>query len=96
MPSGDAFGPFATAAQEGAYSATVSWSQLDQMDTIEFETEASTTFVATFFDTAGHSTTATKSIALHCEGIAACDGACTNLLTSRHHCGALGRCGRRR
>lgn len=89
-PSGDAFGPFATAAQEGAYSATVSWSQLDQVETIEFENEATTTFVATFFDTSGHSTTATKSITLHCDGIAACDGVCTDLRESRDNCGACG------
>jgi hypothetical protein len=85
------YGAFATGAQEGAYSLSLSWSQLHATTPINFDQELLLTFVASFFDQAGHQTTASATIRLHCAGDAACDGVCIDLKSDAQNCGACGR-----
>ncbi len=66
----------------------LSWSQLDQVEGIEFESVSATRRVlATFYDAAGHSTFHTPEFGLNCDGLAAGDGVCVDLNTSPEHCG---------
>lgn len=82
------YGAFATAAAEGAYSLTLSWAELDAATPIEFDREAELSFTAVFFDQAGHRASRSATLRLHCDGDAACDGACTDVLGDSDHCGA--------
>lgn len=86
-PGGSVYGSF-VASSPGSYSLTLSWSAIQQVEAIEFEdvTEISRTFNASFLDSAGHSTGRSFELALHCDGLGACDGRCTNLETTSN-CG---------
>ena len=90
-PGGASFGAFATAGEEGAYGLTLTWAELDAVQGIEFDGEATRRVVAVFFDQAGNRTTETLEITLHCRGTggAACAGRCVSL-DSAEHCGACG------
>ncbi len=87
--SGATYGAFATAAGEGAYSTTLSWGDLHQVRAVTFVTETEREFEAVFFDVAGHRATSRLAVTLHCDGLGACEGACTDLGTTRN-CGACG------
>lgn len=90
--TGAVFGSFTTTAQEGAYSLSLSWAQIDQVETIEFPVGGgpSRTFVARFFDQSALETVAEVAIELSCEGLAACDGTCVDTQDSPNHCGGCG------
>ena len=86
------YGPFVAAGQEGTYSITVSWSAIDQVETIEFESvDMARTFRAEFFDTKGGSASKDTLITLSCPGGGACDGACKDFQVDGENCGACGK-----
>ncbi len=80
-PSGAAYGAFATSGQEGAYQLNLSWAQMDQLETIEFElaAEGQRTFIAEFFDGAGNRAERQITLTFDCGGFGACGGYCGQL-----------------
>ncbi|MBW1811394.1 MAG: hypothetical protein JRJ87_24610 [Deltaproteobacteria bacterium] len=82
------YGAFATSAQEGAYTLTITWNAVDQAQSIEFTGEDTRTFLAEFFDISGHTVVEQVTIQLYCDTGAACDGKCVDLSTSSNNCGA--------
>ncbi|MCB9703446.1 MAG: hypothetical protein H6711_16255 [Myxococcales bacterium] len=71
------YGPFVSAGQEGTYSITVSWAEVDQVASIEFEDfDLDRVFRAEFFDKEGHKVAKDTGITLHCDGGGACGGSC--------------------
>lgn len=78
------------ATTQGSYQLDLTWAQINQAVPITFTAEEQRTFVAQFFDLAGHSTTQSVVIRLHCGGKAACDGVCTDLSTDNNNCGVCG------
>lgn len=89
---GLSYGPFISAGQEGTYSISVSWIQIDQVETIEFENfDTSRGFRAEFFDKDGHKVAKDAVITLHCEGGGACDGSCRNFQVDGENCGSCGK-----
>ncbi len=61
------------------------------VDTIELEGDESRTFVARFYDQAGHLAEAEVSMQLECSSGFACDGACTDVDFNEDHCGSCNR-----
>lgn len=89
-PAGGTYGTFATSASEGAYTLSLSWNDLDQVDAIRTPPGGNTRiFVAEFFDQAAHATTATLTISLQCEDatLAACGSNCVDISENIDHCG---------
>jgi len=85
------YGPFVSAGQEGTYSITVSWAEVDQVASIEFDNfEQDRVFRAEFFDKEGHKVTKDTMITLHCAGGGACDGSCKDLQNDGSNCGVCG------
>jgi hypothetical protein len=91
------YGAFATNGQEGAYSLTVSWDQINATSPFRFTVEESRSFTASFFDVAGNKATQTIDVRFHCSGYAGCDGTCVDLQTGDlvegwlfEHCGECG------
>jgi hypothetical protein len=87
-----AYGAFATSAGEGAYSISLSWSDLDAAAPIDTAYAATTSRVlrASFFDVAGHTVYRDVTVALGCSGMqAACDGTCSPV-NSIDSCGSCG------
>lgn len=70
------YGAFATSGQEGSYTITLAWAQLQQIDDITFRTMEARQFRAEFFDVAGHAVERAVSISLQCGGYGACSGRC--------------------
>src|SRR5690606_28117444 len=61
-------GAFATAASEGAYEVRVYWDNVNSAEELDFGWEGtSRTFVAEFFDQAGHRTSRETTLHLECE-----------------------------
>lgn len=88
---GQHYGAFTSSAQEGAYSLTVSWAQMNRVKPITFTGSTSTRgFVAQFYDVAGHQAARTASIDLSCPEGGACDGTCISLGTDEDNCGSCG------
>jgi hypothetical protein len=91
--SGATYGAFATSADEGAYSFTLSWSQIRAVAPVD-GTPAGVrrTVRATFFDTGGNQTVRDLEVLVRCDkdNEAACDGACVDVSSSSAHCGACG------
>lgn len=86
------YGPFVSAGQEGTYSITVSWAEIDQVASIEFENfDLDRVFRAEFFDKEGHKVTQDTTITLHCDGGGACDGSCKDFQIDGSNCGACGK-----
>ncbi|MEZ4380385.1 MAG: hypothetical protein R3A79_03500 [Nannocystaceae bacterium] len=86
------YGPFVSAGQEGTYSITVSWADVDQVETIEFEDfSLDRVFRAEFFDMDGHKVSQDTTIALQCDGGGACDGSCKDFQSDEANCGACGK-----
>lgn len=88
---GASYGAFATSAQEGAYEITLTWNDLDTVDTIEFDGEATRRFGVRFYDVAGHSVDREYVVDLYCDEGAACGGVCTDLTVDEENCGSCGR-----
>ena len=89
------YGPFVAAGQEGTYSITISWGDIDQVETIEFENyDLDRTFRAEFFDAKGKSASRDTKITLNCPGGGACGGACKDFQVDADNCGSCGKaCG---
>lgn len=84
------YGAFGTGgAQNGTYQVSLTWSQINQVRTIDFNPPGATrTFTATFFDNAGHRASASVSLMLTCGALSeACTGKCTDF-TEQGTCGA--------
>jgi hypothetical protein len=90
--SGATYGAFATSGEEGAYQLSVTWSQFTQVSPIEFAYGATGQRVLTaqFFDQEGHSAEKSTTITFTCNGIASCDGTCTDTTKTAAHCGTCG------
>ncbi|MEZ4436850.1 MAG: hypothetical protein R3F65_30990 [bacterium] len=80
-PGGASFGAFATAGEEGAYGLTLTWAELDAVQGIEFDGEATRQVVAVFFDQASSRLPRRSRTTLHCRGTggAACAERCVSL-----------------
>jgi hypothetical protein len=97
LKSGDSaitYGSFATADQEGAYSLSLTWDQLQTAEDITFKQSQARMFMAEFFDAEGHSVEKTIAITLTCTGGYACEGmcetsSCSEQSTSRTTCDAV-------
>lgn len=64
------------ADHQGAYTLDLSWSLLNQTESISFASEEMRSFVAEFYDMKGHKTSQALGLRLHCNGKNACAGAC--------------------
>ncbi len=92
--TGAAYGAFATSASEGAYELELSWRDIEAVQPIDTPIGgAERDFLVQFFDQAGHTAQQTVSVTLHCSmsGFALCSGACTDLASDPHNCGACGK-----
>ena len=77
--TGATYGAFATGADEGAYSMTVSWWAINEVNALDIDADdtASRPFVGVFYDQAGNETTSEKiAIIATCDLAPACDGIC--------------------
>jgi len=82
------YGALATESQEGAYTLELSWGEINVAEPIDFTGSMSRTFVASFFDTAGHQTSANIELGFSCQfEDGACGGVCM-YLQSFNACGA--------
>lgn len=71
------YGAFSTSGQEGAYTITLSWNAINQAKDISFRQMTERTFMAVFFDVAGHRVEKSVAIKLTCGGEYACHGTCS-------------------
>lgn len=93
-PLGGTYGSFATAAQEGAYSLSLDWNALNQVEAIEGPPSGiSRRFIAQFFDQAGNSATQEITIQIGCgNGVdSLCQDGCNDLSSDDFRCGQCGR-----
>jgi hypothetical protein len=86
------YGAFVTAAAEGAYSLTLSWTQIQQATPLpDDSTEGKLTFEAKFFDAQGHSVTETVELELLCDDDGGdnvcCEGESVDTTSDDNHCG---------
>jgi hypothetical protein len=81
------YGTLATAATEGAYTITLSWSEIHRVRAIDFTAPMARMFEAEIFDVAGNRAVDLVSVTLSCGTDAACDGSCT-FLGDDYNCGA--------
>lgn len=90
--NGNYYGAFATTGQEGAYQMILSWGQIGQVEEIVLATAtpASRTFVAEFFDQAGHSVQKSVDVSLDCKMLGACKSHCMDLENDPKNCGGCG------
>ncbi len=86
------YGPFVAAGQEGTYSITLSWDDMQQAEAIEFEgMDLGRVFRAEFYDQGAHKVYQDVNVILTCAEGSACDGVCTDIMTSAEHCGTCAR-----
>ncbi len=81
---------FATSAAEGAYSATLIWSEIDAVSPINGPSGGtSINLRAVFYDQAGHEVSKTLEITLKCveATLGICDAECHDFKTNEEHCG---------
>ncbi len=86
-PAGLAYAGF-VAEGEGSYRLSISWADINRVESIEFTEPQTREFVAVFTDASGHESSESLTIELDCGGLAACEGACVDINTSTVHCGA--------
>jgi hypothetical protein len=81
--SGATYGGLGAGAQKGTYQIALTWAQINEVRTLQFDVPASSmrTFTAKFFDNAGNEASASQSIGFRCAmtGFGACNGTCTDL-----------------
>jgi hypothetical protein len=87
---GAVFGGFSSTGASGTFEIELSWRDIDEVESIAFESAEDRLFVASFFDAAGKTGTATVALNLHCDGDGACEGRCVDLDTDRENCGECG------
>lgn len=82
--SGATYGAFSTAADEGAYSLSVSWWDTNQVNSINLDSgsDGNRPFVATFFDLEGDSASAELDVGITCDGEPSCEGICGTTCSS--------------
>ena len=92
-PNGALYASFATSASEGAYSATLTWPVIHQVEPLSFEESRELILIAKFFDQAANAVTAEIRVTLRCADSDedACDAQCFNRQTDASHCGACDR-----
>ncbi len=85
-------GAFATTNTNGAFSMTVSWSALNQVEPIHFTRSLERALVASFYDEEGRRAERTVRIGMQCKApsTGACGGDCMNLDKEVKHCGSCG------
>ncbi len=71
----------------GTYTIELSWAQISQVETLQFDGSDSRTFRAEFFDNMGHMAWQTTDISFTCAGGCAADGHCPDTQTDDLHCG---------
>ena len=79
LQSGDGkttYGAFVTSENEGAYSLSLSWGDIQEAQDISFKQNESRTFMAQFFDAEGNTVNQQVTVQLTCGGRLACSGAC--------------------
>jgi len=82
------YGAFATSGQEGAYSLTLSWEQINTSEPLTFVGSATRSFTSRFFDAAGHEVSQAREVRFVCNtGTGACAGTCYDLQNDEAHCG---------
>jgi len=74
----------------GSYTAILDWAAIHAATAIDFEDSERRVFRARFFDARGRMVEREVAVDLHCEGDAACDGRCVDLLADAEHCGSCG------
>lgn len=84
------YGALITTAQEGAYSLTLSWEEINRVSPITFTTEERRKFRVELFDQAGHRAQTMVEVTLTCGGTGSCAGLCTNLSNDFDNCGGCG------
>ncbi len=92
-PDGAAsYGTFATSASEGAYSMSLSWSEINLVQPINASPVGiDRTFRAEFYDVAGNMVWQDVNVTLRCEfGDSACDGRCVETWRDSLDCGSCG------
>ncbi|HEY3806262.1 MAG TPA: hypothetical protein VGL61_26845 [Kofleriaceae bacterium] len=70
------YGSFATADDEGAYSLSLAWGDLQEAQDISFKQSESRVFMAVFFDAEGNTVDQQITVQLTCDGRFACSGTC--------------------
>ena len=85
------YGAFTTSSEEGSYQISLTWDDIDTVETIQAERAGrERVFTALFYDAAGHQVTTDISVTLQCSGgLAACDGDC---LEHQEICDGSDRC----
>ncbi len=86
---GETFGTFEPDG-ESRWTIEVSWEALQELGPIDFAEEDQRAFVAHFVDRSANIDEETASLRLHCGGIAACSGVCTDILNDAENCGTCG------
>ena len=81
------YGVFVATEPQGTYELTLSWDEVHDASAIEFEDHEIRRFLAEFADNAGGAVQAVHDLTLHCGGIAACGGACVDLVGDPDNCG---------
>lgn len=86
------YGPFVAAGQEGTYSISVSWDDVNQAKAIDFEgMDLMRVFRAEFYDQAANKVHRDLELTLTCAEGSACAGVCADIMTDTEHCGACGK-----
>ena len=88
--SGATFGGFSSTGASGTFEIDLTWRDIDEVESIEFDSTEDRLFVASFYDAAGKTGTATVALNLHCDGDGACEGRCVDLDSDRDNCGECG------
>jgi hypothetical protein len=71
----------------GTYSFELTWSEVNEIEVIEFEAEATRRFRVTFRDNSNKTGWQDVDVKLSCEGMTACDGQCVDTQSNDDHCG---------
>ncbi|MES2640129.1 MAG: hypothetical protein V4850_11620 [Myxococcota bacterium] len=88
-PGGAQYGNFATTGGS-TFTLSLTWEDLNEMNAIDFELEEERVFVAHFVDRSANVVEANTALRLHCGGLAACTGVCTDTATDEENCGTCG------
>jgi hypothetical protein len=84
------YGAFQSGSENGSFTLSLSWPQINQAAPLTFMSTDHRSFVASFFAADGAKASKTVSIALTCQGVSACDGSCVDLTSDGENCGSCG------
>lgn len=92
---GSSYAAFGAAATKGTYTASVTWTDINRVRSIQFDVApGARTFVAKFFDNAGRVTTTKLPISFRCgsssqaSSVSVCGGECFSETSDPSHCGS--------